>query len=91
MDLRYKTELCKSWELIGRCPYGRMCRFAHGKSELEEKHVFSEYYKTRACKNFTKKGFCMYGEKCQFIHKQTKSNKEDIFKKLNWIFLTLIS
>ena len=34
VDPKYKTELCKKFAEIGKCPYGNKCRFAHGKREL---------------------------------------------------------
>lgn len=33
---KYKTALCKHWE-IGPCPFGPACTFAHGLEELREK------------------------------------------------------
>ncbi|XP_068639152.1 uncharacterized protein [Aristolochia californica] len=30
----YKTEVCRSWEDLGTCPYDSKCLFAHGKEEL---------------------------------------------------------
>lgn len=30
--LKYKTELCRTFEEKGACPYGQKCRFAHGKN-----------------------------------------------------------
>ena len=36
-DPKYKTELCKTYEDSGFCPYGNKCRFAHGRKELFEK------------------------------------------------------
>jgi len=32
--LRYKTKMCKNFEITGKCPYGPRCLFAHGKREL---------------------------------------------------------
>ncbi|KAF9685269.1 hypothetical protein SADUNF_Sadunf03G0037100 [Salix dunnii] len=31
-----KTRLCNNWEMTGGCAYGKVCRFAHGKQELEK-------------------------------------------------------
>ena len=31
-SVKYKTELCRTFEEKGSCPYGHRCRFAHGKS-----------------------------------------------------------
>ena len=32
----YKTQLCRSFMSTGKCKYGRVCQFAHGKKELEK-------------------------------------------------------
>ncbi|KAG8379861.1 hypothetical protein BUALT_Bualt07G0133400 [Buddleja alternifolia] len=34
--VRKKNCLCKQWERFGRCSYGVMCIFAHGKAELQQ-------------------------------------------------------
>jgi len=34
---KYKTEICKNYEMDHFCPYGNKCRFAHGKGELKLK------------------------------------------------------
>ena len=31
LNIKYKTELCKSWIEKGKCCYGSHCKFAHGK------------------------------------------------------------
>eukprot|EP00669_Euglena_mutabilis_P010121 TRINITY_DN4903_c0_g1_i1.p1 TRINITY_DN4903_c0_g1~~TRINITY_DN4903_c0_g1_i1.p1 ORF type:complete len:269 (-),score=41.79 TRINITY_DN4903_c0_g1_i1:1279-2085(-) len=31
---KYKTNLCRNWELRGECPYLETCCFAHGQAEL---------------------------------------------------------
>jgi len=32
---KYKTEMCKNWELKGKCKFGNKCCFAHGRHELK--------------------------------------------------------
>ena len=32
----YKTELCVHWTEFGACPYGKMCQYAHGQSDLHD-------------------------------------------------------
>jgi hypothetical protein len=32
--MRYKTKMCRNWEMYNRCPYGPRCLFAHGRCEL---------------------------------------------------------
>ena len=32
----YKTQLCRNYMSTGKCKYGRVCQFAHGKKELEK-------------------------------------------------------
>ena len=31
---KYKTEMCKNWELTGLCAFQESCSFAHGPEEL---------------------------------------------------------
>jgi len=62
-----KTELCKTYSLMGSCPYGRKCRFAHGKGELV-RLPGQERRKHMMCKSFWRDGICRYGIRCQFGH-----------------------
>ena len=32
----YKTQLCRNFMSNGKCKYGRVCQFAHGRKELEK-------------------------------------------------------
>ena len=32
----YKTQLCRNFMSTGKCKYGRVCQFAHGRKELEK-------------------------------------------------------
>ena len=34
-ESKYKTELCKQYELNKTCRYGNKCKFAHGTDELQ--------------------------------------------------------
>lgn len=68
---KYKTELCKTFQSTGKCPYGYKCLFAHGKNELIIKHQ-SQNYKKKPCKSFNEKGFCLYGTRCNFKHNEKK-------------------
>ena len=78
----YKTELCKTFLARGYCPYGKKCRFAHGKEELICK-IQGVNYKKEKCKSFYGKGFCQYGYRCQFQHDERK------FKDINISYLYL--
>ena len=62
----YKTEMCPHF-LVGTCPFGKSCTFAHDQSELRPitRH---EKYKTKMCRNFTAHGYCNYGIRCNFSH-----------------------
>ena len=64
---KYKTELCKSWQINQSCRYGRKCQFAHGKHELIVRQTRPNY-KSKKCKSFHTKGACTYGTRCKFIH-----------------------
>ena len=72
-DPKYKTELCKTYSETGECPYGRKCRFAHGKEELFLKDNGINYKKIE-CKSFSELGFCTYGSRCSFKHDERKIN-----------------
>ena len=72
-DPKYKTELCKKFEEIGKCPYGFKCRFAHGKEELNSKNTGNNY-KKKSCKTFLENGFCPYGSRCSFKHDERTLN-----------------
>ena len=34
-DERYKTVMCRNWELHGVCKFGSKCHFAHGPDEIK--------------------------------------------------------
>ena len=80
---KYRTELCKYFEINGRCKFGENCIFAHGKENLRENLCKKSGYKKRPCVNFFEKGFCMYGNRCQFSHDIKQFEKEENDKKEN--------
>ena len=65
---KYKTELCKFYNMHGHCKWGSSCFFAHGKSELRSKVAINHYYKTKICKHYHRVGYCPYGSRCQYFH-----------------------
>lgn len=67
---KYKTELCKNWELRGTCKFGDKCCFAHGKHELKTRSVTHTKFKTKPCKQYFQVGYCPYGQRCQYLHKE---------------------
>jgi len=71
-DIKYKTELCKTWVEQNFCPYMEKCRFAHGKTDLQDKIIFGKNYKQKDCKSFHTQGFCPYGPRCLFRHDERK-------------------
>ena len=80
---KWKTEICRNWEMYGQCKYGNNCAFAHGDSELKQRKI-SFNYKTKPCKQFFELGYCSYGIRCQFSHKKNdflrdKNEKNGIF------------
>ena len=79
-QMKFRTELCKFYEINGRCKLGEACIFAHGKENLRENQCKKSGYKKRLCLNFFDKGLCMYGNRCQFSH---NLNKFDNDKKDN--------
>ncbi|KAJ0111893.1 hypothetical protein Patl1_02345 [Pistacia atlantica] len=70
----YKTELCRSWEDLGKCRFGIKCQFAHGKYELRPTRFSSIKNKSEAqiCKAYIT-GSCVYGAKCRFVHPVIKT------------------
>ena len=79
VDPKYKTEICKKFQSIGKCPYGNKCRFAHGEQELIMKPK-GKNYKKIACKSFFEKGYCPYGSRCHFRH------DEKDFSEINYSY-----
>lgn len=69
-ESKYKTELCRNFELTGRCKYGNKCSYAHGKEELVNKRHINLHYKSKKCNKFFERGFCEYGARCQYLHKE---------------------
>ncbi|KAL4506830.1 hypothetical protein ABPG72_001251 [Tetrahymena utriculariae] len=76
---RYKTELCRNFQLHGTCNYGKKCQYAHGRHELQQKpeRKTNQYYKTRPCKEFFNTLTCPYGQRCKYNH-DTRSLNEII-------------
>ena len=70
---KYKTELCKYYEINGFCKYGDNCAYAHGKENLRSKITNTTAYRTKNCNQFFQNGYCPYGNRCQFAH-QVASN-----------------
>ena len=71
--VKYKTELCKNFEINGYCKYGDKCAYAHGIENLRSKVTNTTAYRTKKCVQFFEQGYCPYGSRCQFAH-QLKSN-----------------
>ena len=71
--IKYKTELCKYYEINGICKYGDKCAYAHGKENLRSKVTNSTSYRTRKCVQFFENGYCPYGNRCQFAHQVTSN------------------
>jgi hypothetical protein len=70
-ETKYKTELCRKYENTGYCPYGKKCKFAHGKEELNEKFLNNKRrYKSKKCNSFHSTMQCPYGSRCLFAHEE---------------------
>lgn len=59
--MKYKTELCRNYELQGNCKFALTCCYAHGLSELRDKIHLNSNYKSKICKHYHKEGGCPYG------------------------------
>ena len=71
--VKYKTELCKYYEINGYCKYGDSCAYAHGIENLRSKVTNTTYYRTKKCLQFFENGYCPYGNRCQFAHQLTSN------------------
>lgn len=65
---RWKTELCRQFEEMGKCEYSDRCLYAHGKEELRPAAGRHPKYKTQLCRDFHGSGYCSFGSRCAFIH-----------------------
>ena len=74
---KYKTELCKNFQLKGYCKWGDKCCFAHGRHELRAKKHLNNKYKSKICKHYHRSGYCPYGHRCQYFH--IKDTYEEFF------------
>lgn len=71
-ETKFKTEMCKNWSETGRCNYGSKCKFAHGRTELQDKSIPNKNrYKSRPCTSYHNAHFCSYGTRCLFAHRTT--------------------
>lgn len=59
--VKFKTELCKNFQLQGTCRFGDACCYAHGQHELRDKKHLNSNYKSKICKHFHGQGGCPYG------------------------------
>lgn len=58
---KFKTEMCKNFELQGTCRWGDGCSYAHGLHELREKTHLNTNYRSKICKLYHRQGGCPYG------------------------------
>ena len=84
---KWKTEICRYWEIYGQCKFGDNCAFAHGDSELKKRKMTFNY-KTKPCKQFFELGYCSYGTRCQFSHKKENSHNNFSYLKIIKEFLS---
>jgi len=75
--MKFKTEICKFWQLNGTCEYAETCSFAHGNHELKQRTDMPRNYKTKQCKRFHKELYCPYGPRCQFLHDKVPAQAAD--------------
>ena len=87
---KYKTELCKNYDIYGYCKWGENCFFAHGRTELKSKTLTNHFYKTKICKHYHKGGFCPYTSRCQYFHFKTYQIYQELLdsfeNKINYRF-----
>ncbi|KAG0643712.1 hypothetical protein HOY80DRAFT_1019989 [Tuber brumale] len=68
----YKTEMCRNWNEVGDCRYGRSCQFAHGQKELRVVARHGQW-KTKTCMAWLHGG-CTYGSRCCYAHEVIPDN-----------------
>ena len=66
--IKYKTELCKYYEMTGTCIYGNNCAYTHGMDNLRSKVTNTTAYRSKKCKRFFENGYCPYGSRCPNIN-----------------------
>lgn len=88
---KFKTELCKNYDLNGYCKWANNCFFAHGKAELKSKLPVSQFYKTKICKHFHKGGVCPYGSRCQYFHFKTYEMNQELRDSLEKKLIVRVS
>lgn len=81
----YKTELCRSFQETGTCPYGNHCQFAHGSDQLRPV-LRHRKFKTEKCRNFLN-GYCPYGNRCCFVHDEREQQIQCIRASTNIVFV----
>eukprot|EP00906_Rhabdomonas_costata_P026208 RCo037353 len=65
--IRYKTKMCKNWQLHEKCPYGPRCLFAHGTKELRTYAVNHSAIATAANSESPERQFYALGHFPSFI------------------------
>ena len=76
--IKYKTELCKYYEIDGHCKYGDKCAYAHGKENLRSKVTNTTAYRTKKCTHNPYDRGMTYGKILETISKL--ENAENIKK-----------
>lgn len=59
--LKFKTEMCKNFQLQGYCRWANNCSYAHGMDELRQKTHLNTNFRSKICKLFHRQGGCPYG------------------------------
>ncbi|OCT81760.1 hypothetical protein XELAEV_18024268mg [Xenopus laevis] len=78
---KYKTELCRSFHVLGTCNYGLRCLFIHSPQERREPLVlpgapslpprrYGGPYRYH-CRFWSSPGGCPYGARCHFQHSKS--------------------
>ena len=75
--MKFKTEMCRNWQLTGQCKFQSKCSFAHGEHELQGKKHVPANFKTKVCETFHELGYCSFGARCQFLHAERDVTRED--------------
>ncbi len=65
---RYKTQLCKNFELDNSCKWGKNCSFAHGLSEMKINSKDLTFNNQIVCKDYYELLDCHQNPFCPFLH-----------------------
>lgn len=77
--VRYKTKMCKNWQMLEKCPYGPRCLFAHGAKEMRTYNLNHNAISTAVSSSSPERQFYAIGHFPTFM--PLPFNNEDVQKE----------